>query len=313
MFCRTCGHDNGSRSSGKCSNCGYDLDYQSLPLSEQRKGLRHRIDAPLDLGDTTFRTHHYRRTGLLGVALGMVFVSAAAYITLTFQRSQTSDEGIDQGTAEDTVQTALPTDSLPLQVGTDIVYVLDDSGTSAEPRTNLNLSLIPEGSTVSFLGSRSVPLRPLVGFIERKRSEGAAAHVSLDALCCWNDSTHHSFTKAPLLVSDPNPPESLPAPVVFKLIFTNDWIVGRVDEFDINIPAPVSGQAFNVSKYDSVLTQVSNRLARRDLGGRPVEVTAMFAENETLGKAVDFMSAAYPAIDSLGYEGLGLKYFVLER
>jgi hypothetical protein len=313
MFCRTCGHDNSNRATGICSNCGYDLEFQNLPRDEQRKGLRHRIDAPLELGDTSFRTHHYKRTGLVGVAMGIICVTVAAYITLSFDRAETSDDSMDIGAVEDTVQAQTPSDSLPILVGSDIVYVLNDNGTSAEPRTNLNLSLIPEGTSVAFLGSRSVPLRPLVSFIDRKRAEGAAARLNLNALCCWTDTTQTSFTKVPLFVGNPNPPDSSQAPVIFKLLFTDEWIVGRIDEFDINIPAPITGGEFNAWKYDSVLTQVSGRLSRRDLGGRPVEVTAMFAENSSLGHAVDIMQAIYPSIDSLGYRGLGLKYFVLEQ
>lgn len=320
MFCRTCGHDNGKRSTGKCANCGYDLEFQNLPLKEQRKGLSHRIEAPLDLGDTTFRTHHYKRTGLVGVVAGIICVTVAAYITFTFQRAQVTGED-DNGTAfADTATADLPQDSLPIRVGSDIVYVLNDSGTTAEPRTNLNLSLIPEGSTVAFLGSSTVPIRPLVSFIERKRAEGAAAHLDLNALCCWVDSGRTEFETVHLLVSNPNPPDSTMAPVSLKLFFNypnplrevnvDEWIIAKVPEFDIMYQGGVSAGQFNAWKFDSVMTQVTRSLSRRDLGSRPVEVTAVFADNSNLGHAIDIMQTIYPYIDSLGYRGMGLTYFL---
>lgn len=312
MFCRVCGHDNGDRGTGKCSNCGFDLEYMTRPMSEQRSALRSRSDRPLELGDTTFRTHHPSRTGLLGVGLGMLGTLTAAYIILNFERAQVLDTPPDV-VAFDSMETDLPVDSISIRIGSDIVYVLNETGTSAEPHTNLNLSLIPEGSSVGFIGRRELPIRPMVAFIERKRSEGAAARLNLNALCAWDDSTETSFVRVPLVVGDPNPPDSSTAPVQVKVIFTDQWIDGRVEEFDIDIPSPISGGQFSQYKFDSVMTQINNRLIRRDLGGRAVEVITMFPESTALGRAVDIMQQAYPTVAGLGYRGLGLRYFVLER
>jgi len=310
MFCRACGHDNGENSRGKCSNCGFDLEFQTLPLREQREGLQKPVEGRLDIGDTTFRTHHYRRTGLTGVVIGIAGLVVTIFIISTFDRAQIVGSDEELQAVADTL--AAPSDSLPIEIGADIVYVLNDSGTSAEPRTNLNLSLIPEGSSVAFLGSRSVPIRPLVSFIERKRAEGETARLDLNALCCWNDDSHSTFTRIPLVVTDPTPADSATAPVTLKLIFTEEWLLGRVDEFGIDITAPVRAGEFSAWKLDSVLTQVSSRLSRRDLGGRAVEVTAMFSEGSNLGHAMDIMLQVQPSVDSLGYRGLGLKYFLLE-
>jgi hypothetical protein len=311
MFCRVCGHDNGDRGKGKCAKCGFDLEYMNLPLGEQRKNLQHPMEQPADQGDNSFRLYTHKKTGLFGVSLGIVGILAAIFIITTFERVEVQSETSTFDNTTEPVEDVI-SDSLPLRIGADIVYVLNDSGTSAEPRTNLNLALIPEGSSVAFIGSRSVPIRPLVNFIDRKRAEGAQARLDLNAVCCWDDSTETGFTRIPLFV-ETSTEDSASRPVLVKLIFTGEWIDGRVEEFSIDIPSPNPGGQYNQYKLDSVLTQVSRRLAGRELGVRPVAVIAMFSEDLDLGQAVDMMQRIHPSVDSLGWEGLGLRYFVLER
>ncbi len=313
MFCRICGHDNGDRGTGPCSRCGFDLEFQTRPLSEQRAGLGKPLDSPDRAGSHGhLETFHHKRTGFVGIFFGIVGVVACIYILASFERAQETATGLDYAEGID-VEEDIPLDSLPIRVGSDIVYTLNAAGTSAEPHTNLNLSLIPEGSTVAFIGPPSVPLKPLVTFIDQKNREGAMAKLRLEAICCWTDSTETSFTRIPLIVPPVSYPDSAVQPVVFKLIFTNEWIVGRVEEFSIEVPARLNSPGFSQFKFDSVMTQVSRRLENRELEGRPVEVIAMFSETTVLGEAVEVMQLILPAVEEKGYRGLGLKYFLLEQ
>lgn len=310
MFCRICGHENES-DKGPCSNCGYDLGFQVLPASEQRKGLQKTLDMDLRLeGSDHIEAGRPRHTGYLGIVLGLIGLVVCVFVLVSFERVEVTSEPVVDMLLTDVPE--IPLDSLPIRVGSDIVYTLNPTGTSAEPHTNLNLSLIPEGSTVAFVGHASLTLKPLVTFIDQKNREGAQARLRLDNLCMWTDSTETGFVSVPLIVQPAQPDTTQPLPVTLKLIFTNEWLVGRVEEFQIEIPAPLPSGAYSEAKLDSVLYQVDRRLASRDIEGRPVEVIAMFAESTSLGDAFPVMSAVLPNIEERGYRGLGLKYFLLE-
>jgi hypothetical protein len=84
-------------------------------------------------------------------------------------------------------------------LGTDIVYVFDSEGTSAIPRTNVDLSLIPEGTGVSFLGNSSMSIQPVVNFMTQKLASSDFRALSPDSLYSWLDSTETIFTAVPIL------------------------------------------------------------------------------------------------------------------
>jgi hypothetical protein len=312
MFCRICGHDNGDRGTGTCSKCGFDLEYQNRPLKEQRAPLQKVLDRPLHLeGSKHLEVFAHKRTGLFGVALGILGLIICIIILASFQRAQVATSMETNALSNENVPD-VPIDSLPVRVGSDIVYELNDAANSAEPHTNLNLSLIPEGSTVAFIASGTVPIKPLVIYMDQKNREGEQADLDLDRLCLWTDETRTTFETLPLIVQPATPDTSATRPVALKILFTDQWLVGRIEEFSIEIPSPLPDGEFNQAKLDSVLTQVSRRLQNRDLGERQVEVTVMFSETTLLGDAFEVMQAVLPSIESRGYLGLGLRYFLLE-
>ncbi|HOF67397.1 MAG TPA: hypothetical protein PLX54_07315 [Candidatus Fermentibacter daniensis] len=312
MFCRICGHDNGNRGKGACNNCGFDLEYQSRPLAEQRASLGKRIDMPLAIdGPDHLVLVRRKRSGLLGVWIGILGLIVCVVLLTSFDRAEYRSAGteVDPALSE---EPAIPVDSLPIRVGSDIVYQLNSEATSAEPHTNLNLSLIPEGSTVAFIAPSTVPIKPLIIYMDQKNREGAQANLDLNTLCVWTDESMTGFESLPLIVQSVTPDSSPTRPVTLKILFTDQWLVGRVEEFSIEITSALPGGVYNQAKLDSVLAQVERRLSNRDIEGRPVEVTAMFSESTLLGDAFRVMKEVLPSVESRGFSGLGLRYFLLE-
>ncbi|MBN1435377.1 hypothetical protein JW921_11490 [Candidatus Fermentibacterales bacterium] len=307
MICRICGHRN-AHSSGRCANCGYDLGYQTLPLDEQRKSLQKRLEKSVGIQERMPMTVRSRsRAGYVGALFALLGVGVAIYIVFSYDRAVLDAVPPPDIAAlqEDATRT---TDSLPLFIGSDIVYVMSRDGSTAVPRTNLDLQLIPEGSTAAVLCHRSVPYNSLVVFIERKLLEFKGV-VSMDRMCCWTDSAETRFISIPL-VDPPDQADSLPEPVVLKFIVMDDWLVGRVEEFNVDITAPLRS-GFSEAKFDSLLNQVERRLRSRTeaIEQRNLDVWAMFPEESTVGDVVDILEATASSFDSLGYRPFRLKYF----
>jgi hypothetical protein len=305
MVCRVCGHRN-THSRGSCANCGYDLDYQTLPLDEQRSGLSERLEKPVSFEERMpMRAHPRSKAGYFGAFLALAGFALAVYIVTNHERAVLeATPPPDLLALQD--QSNLPSDSLPLQIGSDIIYVLSVDGGSAIPRTNLDLQLIPEGSTAAALCHKSVPYNSLVVFIERKLLEFKGV-VSMEKLCCWDDTSEASYTTIPL-VDPPDEADTLNQPVVLKFIVMEEWLVGRIDEYNIDVTAPVRS-GFNQSKFDSLLYQVNRRVLNRDIGDREVHVWAMFPEDAVVGDVIDVLAETGPQFDSLGYRTFRLKYF----
>lgn len=313
MFCRICGHDNGDRGTGKCDNCGFDLEYQNRPLKEQREPLQKTLDRPVRIeGPDHLVVIPHKKSGLAGVGLGILGLILCTVILVSFDRAENVSTG-SSADSSSSLEPEVPLDSLPIRIGSDIVYQLNAEGTSAEPHTNLNLSLIPEGSTVAFIAPASVPIKPLVVYIDMKNREGDQANLDLSGLCLWTDEGMTEFERLPLIVAPVMPDSSPTRPVGVKVLFTDQWLVGRVEEFSIEITSALPGGEYDQAKLDSVLTQVQRRLDNRDIEGRPVEVTVMFSESTLLGDAFEVMKAVLPSVESRGYAGLGLRYFLLEN
>lgn len=304
MYCRVCGHHN-KRETGKCANCGFDLGVQNTPLADQRKSLEKRSTKPVGFEERMpMKVHKSSSAGLLGAAFVVIGLFITVFIVTNYERAVLVSESHHSFSAEEEIE--LPIDSITVIVGSDIVYVMNKEGTSAVPRTNLNLQLIPEGSTAAVLCHKSVPLKPLVVFVERKLIEFKGV-VIMDQLCVWNDSTEEEF-RSINLVSPPHESDSLAEPVVMKLILMDEWLVGRIEEFNIDIPSPLT-VGFTQSKFDSVMNQVTRRLSSRDLGEREIHVWAMFPEESTVGDIMDILFNITPSFDSLGFKTYRLKYF----
>ncbi|MBD3369423.1 hypothetical protein GF402_03555 [Candidatus Fermentibacteria bacterium] len=313
MRCRICGHENGRRDKGRCENCGFDLGQMNLPLKEQRSALHKKLDKPVTFQERVpLRKESPNRSGWIGVAFFVIGLIGAIYVVRSFEQSH---QVIGRGQMEDieAEQTGSQyMDSLPIRMGTDLVYEMNREGTSAAPHTNLDLNMMPQGSTVGILGHRDLLIKPVAVFIEMKRME-VKGNLKIESLICWEDTTESSYSKVPLFLGQETPEDSL-GPVEFRLIFMDEWLVGRVEEFNIDVPAPVTGGRFSQAKFDSVLYQVGRRLDRRsDIDDRTVQVTAMFDDETRLGEAMDILQNIQPPLDSLGYKAFNIKYFRVEQ
>ena len=305
MICRVCGHRN-PYSRGRCANCGYDLEYQTLPLEEQRKSLRKRLDKPVSFEERMpMMVHGRSKAGYIGALLALIGIGIAGYILVNHERAVLEATPPPDLLAIQQRQDQVR-DSLPLQIGSDIVYVMADDGSSAVPRTNLDLQLIPEGSTAAVLCHRPLPYKPLVVFVERKLLEFKGI-VDMEQLCCWTDSTESDLVSIPL-VAPPPEGDTIPQPVVLKFIMMENWMVGRVEELNIDVTAPRIS-VFDRARFDSLLYQVDRRLASRNTEGRDVHVWAMFPEESTVEDIVDILIETAPEFEELGYLPFRLKYF----
>lgn len=311
MYCRVCGYRN-HNDKGKCKNCGFDLEFQVLPIEEQRKGLQHKLPQAGERKIPHLNSGVKNPLGVVGGIIGVLGLAITLFIVNSMDRPERISEN---GNHEfvDTVSIQLPQDSLPVIIGSDIVYVFDTSGTSATPRTNINLSLIPDGTTVSFLGTRGLSIKPTVNFLLQKMASRDFNILCIDRLCCWTDSTETAFSsvslvRPPMATSD----TTIVQPVSVRFLFTEEWIRGMVEEFSIDFIEPVTGFVYNESKFSIVFDKVNRSLGRRDIGERSVQVTILFPDDSNLGSAIDILTAISPAIDSLGYDSFIIKYAIIE-
>ena len=313
MKCRACGHDN-EREEGRCENCSFELSFQTLSLKEQRAGLQDALPSdgkehpPSDLS-----LGRRNPAGVFGVVIVVLGLALTLFMVNTMERPERFlENGNHSGSLVDTI--VVLQDTIPDIIGSDIVYVFDPSGQSATPRTNINLSLIPDGTTVSFLGQRELSIKPTVNFLMQKMGSRDFNILTVDRLCCWTDSTRTAFLEVSLI----KPPRPVSAdslslePVDLRILFTATWIRGMVDEFNIDEIEPTVGLVYNESGFNTVLESVSRSLGRRDLGERIVQVTALFPDDTDLGQAMDILTEISPAVDSLGYEAFLIKYAIIE-
>ena len=311
MYCRVCGHRN-HNDKGKCKNCGFDLEFQVLPMEEQRKGLQHELPAVGERKIPHLNSGTKSPMAVVGAIIGVLGLALVLFMVNTMDRPERISENGNHDYA-DTATVQLPRDSLPGLIGSDIIYVFDASGTSATPRTNINLSLIPYGTTVSFLGTRGLSIKPTVNFLLQKMASRDFNILGIDRLCCWTDSTETAFTsislvRPPMTTSD----TTVVQPVSMRFLFTDEWIRGMVEEFSIDFIEPVTGLVYNESKFSIVFDKVNRSLGRRDIGERRVQVTILFPDDSNLGSAIDILTAISPAIDSLGYDAFIIKYAIIE-
>jgi len=315
MYCRLCGHDNGEKETGLCANCGFELADQNLPLSEQRSGLQKPIPS-----NGASRTHpadlwvpRKSRAGHLAVLVFMVGAAVAIFIVTSFERA-VYEPPVERTEQEIAAEVQAPRDSLPIRLSTDIVYEFNTEGTSAIPRTNVDLSLIPIGTRVSFIGHRDLSIRPVVSYITQKMAGRDFAILEAHNLYCWTDSTMTAFQRIPLVKPFVENPADTAAvePVMMRFLFTEEWLRGEIQEFNIDVVEPSGGFGFRAGPFMTVLRQVKNRLDRNAFEGRPVHVMLLFPDDATLGQVMDISIEVQHYTDSLGYQGFQLRYATIE-
>jgi hypothetical protein len=310
MRCRNCGHDNG-RNSGKCDNCGFRLEPQTEPMNDQRSAIRKPLedwnsDQNGELPELT--PSKKGKAGLLGLVIFIISAAVSVFIVKNFDRAEYVSGDALADTAA--VEQEILLDSLPIRLGTDIVYVFNADGTSAAPRTNVDLALIPEGTSVSFLGNSAMSIQPVVNFMQQKINSSDFRALSPDSLYSWVDSTETAYLAIAILKPVPSPDVDSTAiqPVDMKILFTDEWLRCIVEEYNCDIIEPATGYEFNAGTFNRVMEQAERAVTRRNTDQRPVQVTLLFPSESTLGEAVIIAESASVLVDSLGYEGFHIKW-----
>lgn len=314
MICRCCGHDNNRRDTGKCDNCGFELSTQNDSLAANRSALQSKLEKPVSFQERTeFKTPLPRgHVPTLGILIALTGLAAAIVITLVFKRSEYTPVLPERERFEEVVE-EIHVDPIATLIASDIVYVMNDSASRALPRANVDMTIIPVGSTVSFLGSWAVPLRPAATFVIQKISQREFNSLKIDRLCVWTDTTETEFISASIIRIEQSTVDTILHPVLVKLYFTPEMMRGSVEEFSIQYDMAVTTPEFTDSQLNDLILTVSRRLESKDYEGRSVQVATLFDYDAyNLGDAVDIMSKITPmVIDSLGYEGFSLSVFTL--
>ncbi|MCD4701913.1 MAG: hypothetical protein K8S24_08675 [Candidatus Aegiribacteria sp.] len=314
MICRCCGHDNDVRDTGKCKNCGFELSNQNDSLETKRSALQSKLGTPVHFQERTeFKIPPARgNTPMIAVLVALAGLTVAFVITHVFNRSEYTPELPERERFEEVVE-EIPVDPIATLISSDIVYVMNDSASRALPRSNVDMTVIPVGSTVSFLGSWPVPLRPAATFIIQKISQREFNPLEIDRLCVWTDSTETNFISASIIRIEESSVDSISSPVLVKLYFTPEMMRGSVEEFSIQYDVAVTTSEFSDNQLNDLIRTVSQRLEREDYDGRRIQVATLFDYDAySLGDAVDIMRRITPlAIDSLRYEGFSLSVFAL--
>jgi len=314
MICRCCGHDNNGRDKGKCNNCGFELSTQNDSLQAKRSALQSKLEKPVHFQERTeFRTPPARGHGItIGIIIALAGIVAAYVITHVFERAEYLPELPVRDRFEEVIE-EVHVDPIAALIASDIVYVLNDSASRALPRANVDMTLIPEGSTVSFLGGWPVPLRPAATFVLQKISQREFKSLTIDRLCVWTDTTETEFISAPLIRIEQSIVDTISSPVLVKLYFTPEMMRGSIEEFNIQYDKAITTSEFSDSQLNELILTVSQRLERKDYEGRRVQVAVLFDYYVySLGDAVDIMRRIAPmTIDSLGYEAFSLSVFTL--
>ncbi len=249
-----------------------------------------------------------QHAGFLGLIIFLAGAAIAIYILSSFDRSVYEPE-VDLADLA-LMEEEVPLDSLPIMLGTDIVYVFNAEGTAAAPRTNVDLALIPEGTKVSFLASGSLSIQPVVNYMQQKINGSDFRYLSTDSLFAWVDSTETDYLAVPILKPVPSPEQDSTAiqPVDLKILFTDEWLRFMVEEYNTDIVEPAGGYAFNQRAFTRLLEQADRAIARRNTEGRPVHITLLFPGTSTLLEAVDMAESVAVYTDSLGYQGFHIKW-----
>ncbi|MCK5841148.1 MAG: zinc ribbon domain-containing protein, partial [Candidatus Sabulitectum sp.] len=258
MRCRNCGHEN-DRNTGKCDNCGFSLAPQTDPGKDKRaamqkpivQGGNHSV-VSLDLAASS-----KSKAGLIGLVVFLMGAAGALYIFSSFDRAVYEQES---ELAHEVVEIEIQLDSLPIILGTDIVYVFNAEGTSAAPRTNVDLALIPEGTTVSFLGSGSMSIQPVVNYMLQKINSNDFRFLAPDSLFAWVDSTETDYMAVSILPLLDDSAEV--QPVELKILFTDEWFRCIVEEYNKDIVEPADGYGFDQRVFTRGMDQAVRTINR---------------------------------------------------
>jgi len=314
MICRCCGHDNNGRDKGKCENCGFELSVQNDSTRDKRSSLKERLEKPVDFKERTeYRTPPPRgNAAVLGILIALVGLAATFVITNAFERAEYTPE-LPQREEFQNLEPEIPEDPIATLIGSDIVYVLNDSASRALPRANVDMTAIPEGSSVSFLGGWNTPVRPAATFVLQKLSQREFNPLSIDRFCVWTDSTETEFISAPLTRLEQPAADSIPGPVLVKIYLTPEMMRGLVEEFNIQYDKAITTAEFSDAQLNDLVYTVARRLASRDTGDRTVQVAVLFDYNAYhLGDAVSLLNRMKPAVvDSLGFSAYSISVFAL--
>ncbi len=304
MRCRNCGHDN-HRNTGNCDNCEFKLEPQNDSMKDQRAALQ----TPISNGDEDtgkipeLTSPHKTRSGVIGFLVFLVGAASAFLIVSNFDRAEYEPQ---PDVTQDIIVEEIPLDSLPIMLGSDIVYVFNEEGTSASPRTNVDLSLIPEGTGVSFLGRGSMSIQPVVNYMLQKINSNDFRALVPDSLFAWTDSTETDYLAVAILpVLDDS---AAVQPVELKILFTDEWFRCIIEEFNKDIVEPSAGYGFDQRVFDRGMSQVVRTINSRNTEERPVHVTLLFPSESTFGEAMNIAESVSVFTDSLGYEGFNIKW-----
>lgn len=304
MRCRNCGNDNG-RNTGACDNCGFRLE----PQTDSGRNQRAAIQKPLTdhkssvANPPKLTSPHKRKGGLLGVIIFFLGALGAVFIVSNYERAEYEPEIVIN---HDLVEVEVPFDSLPFRLGTDIVYVFNAEGTSASPRTNVDLSLIPEGTKVSFMGNSSMSIQPVVNYMLQKINSNDFRMLTPDSLYAWIDSTETDYMSVPILALVGDSAEV--QPVELKILFTDEWFRCIIEEFNKDIVEPSGGYGFDRRTFTRGMNQAVRTINRKNSDERPVHVTLLFPSESTFGEAMAIAESVHVELDSLGYIGFNIKW-----
>ena len=304
MRCRNCGHDN-HRNTGICDNCKFKLDPQNDPMKDQRAALK----TPISNGDDDtckipeLTSPHRTRSGVIGFLVFLVGAASAFLIVSNYDRAEFEPQA---DVTHDVIVEEIPLDSLPIMLGSDIIYVFNEEGTSASPRTNVDLSLIPEGTGVSFLGRGSMSIQPVVNYMLQKINSNDFRALLPDSLFAWTDSTETDYLAIAILPVLDDSAEV--QPVELKILFTDEWFRCIIEEFNKDIVEPSSGYGFDQRVFTRGMNQAVRTINSRNSDDRPVHVTLLFPSESTFGEAMSIAESVSVVIDSLGYEGFNIKW-----
>ena len=314
MYCRCCGHDNEGRDKGKCENCGFELSSQNEPSRDKRSAIQERLAKPVGFKERSeFKVPPPKgEAGKFGALIALVGLALAVLFTNTSSRSEYVPPPPVREVVEDIVEEQ-PEDSIASLIGSDIVYVFNDSASFALPRANVDMNLIPAGATVSFLGPGIVPLYPAASYIVQKISQRDFDPLTVDRICIWTDSARTEFISAPLTRLPRVIVDSTTAPVLIKFYFTPEMLRGSVEEFSIQYDVAIFTDDFSQSQLNNLISTVADRLDRADPGEREIKVAALFDyEAYDLGDAVDIMNRIEAmVIDSMGWDAFSVSVFTL--
>jgi hypothetical protein len=264
------------------------------PIGESKRG---------DLKPPALSSGGGSKAGLIGLMVFLLGAAGAVMIVSSFDRAEYEPE-IELSSEE--IEVEIPVDSLPIMLGTDIVYVFNAAGTSAAPRTNVDLSLIPEGTGVSFLGSGSMSIQPVVNYMLQKINSNEFRMLLPDSLFAWTDSTETAYMSIPILPLVRDSAEVQPVEV--KILFTEQWFRVMIDEYNKDIVEPAIGFRYDERVFNTGMNQAVRTISRRNTDERPVYITLIFPSESTFGEAMEIAESVSVAIDSLGYQGFIVKW-----